>query len=119
MTTAIRLAWQMNRRRAVWCIGLAVLACSSMALSAQQVTQQTPEGWSMSDILTPQNVLSLCVLVYHFGILRQEMRDIQSRLKSIESWRETGAAASFARKDVLEAKLDAIDERLVSIEAKL
>lgn len=73
----------------------------------------------MSDILTPQNVFSLCVLVYHFGILRQEMRDIQSRLKAIESWRETGAGQSFARKDVLEAKLEAIDERLASIEAKL
>ncbi len=116
----MRMVWYENRRRATLSLSLVTLATLSLAASAQQVvTDHVPAaaGWSMSEILTPQNVLSLLVLVFHFGVLRQEMRGMQEQITKLQSWQET-ARLDFARKDVLDAKRDAIHSAVEALTDK-
>lgn len=103
------------RGRVLGLLGVFVVTASQIALSAQAAGTSAPAGWSLPEIVTLPNLASLAVLIYHFGMLRQEFADYKRRLASMEEWRQSGAPDAFASHDAL---ID-IRRRLERIEGKL
>jgi hypothetical protein len=78
------------------------------------------------EFLTPENVLLILVLVGQ-GLmlvtkLSASLSPIERRVQELETWRHEHELAHeeiYVRKDVVGAKLDSIERRLVSLEEKL
>lgn len=115
----IRFGWMQSRRKVIMVAMLCTCAFMSLALSAQEIAEQPKSAWSWDTVLSPQNVFSLAVLIFHFGVLRQEIKDMQARVVKLEKWRDDNAPNEFARKDVLEAQAKAIDSNLTDIKERL
>lgn len=56
---------------------------------------------------TPQNILTVGVLVYHLGMLRSQFNDVQKRLERFEN----NAADLYAPRDETFRRLDQLERR--------
>jgi hypothetical protein len=94
----------------------AVLAFTTLAVAAQSDPAPSGRNWSFADLVTLPNLVSAAILIFHFGALRQELRDLRDRLTKLESFRDDSAPDTYERKDVLAPVLKSIDSRLERIE---
>lgn len=66
--------------------------------------------------LTLSNIVSGVILVYHFGYLRRQIQADHDTLIAVQGelkhYKEVAAPATFARKDVAEEQLAAVNEKL-------
>lgn len=109
-------------RRALWLGALTSLLVCSMAFA-----QAPPpaagggfDGW-LREQFTFSNVIAAAVLVYHFGVLRQQLSAQAETIAALVAWRqrEEGPDGVFARKDVMKATLESIDQQLGAIAHEL
>jgi hypothetical protein len=118
----IRVLWKLKGRVAALTL-MTLGALTSIVLSAQAQTPTAPPSstyaWTLQEPLTPANLISAGVLIFHFGMLRQVLTDLQKRLAKIEAWRDEGAPDTFARQDRTADRLEQIDARLERIEERL
>lgn len=89
-------------------LGLTVLmlficAASVFALSDDAGTQDTSRWF------TPQNILTVGVLVYHLGMLRSQFNEVQKRLERFEN----NATDLYAPKEETFRRLESLERRRI------
>jgi len=90
---------------------LALLVCSAMTIQARLAyAQGTPTGVQGFDAGAwfQQNLLAVAILVFHFGVSWREFLDHRRRIVRLED----DMPKTYVRKDVLDVRLDGIDEEL-------
>jgi len=111
-----------HRRRVTWLLGLALFTVGSLAASAQSVQPSDTVTQMAAEFLTIQNVILVAGLVFHFGLLRQELRQLRADVNDLEAWRQKRPAeadAVYARREVIAEHIASIDRRLGLIEQAL
>lgn len=109
-----QLAWTRYRKRVIRLGALAVLCLATMAFSTAETMAAAEDAgspWTWASLLTPANVMALLTMVFHFGFLVSELRGIQARLLDVDK-----RFLEFARKDVLDARLEAFERRVEHLE---
>ncbi len=114
----MRLLWKLRTRVAI-VAALMVTALMSIVLSAQSTTTVTSTSGLFQELFTLPNILTISVFIFHFGMLRQTIADMRSRMEKLEAWRDEGAPDTFARQDRMGDALRTIAERLDSIDRRL
>ena len=112
--SSIRIVCTRMRRQVAWLVGFMVLVGWSFVVSAQEYNAQpTRSPWA--ELFTIQNLILASGIIFHFGMLRQELTFIRSEIDKLKR----DMPVIYARKDVLAERLDSIDKRLGTIEEKL
>lgn len=63
-----------------------------------------PGGWTIEQVVNLPNILSLGVLIFHLGVVRQQISDIREQLKALPE--------TYARKDLMKKDLEELGRRL-------
>ena len=89
---------QRQLRRSIFVMVLAALAVATRAFAfASDAPTPTPGGWGFEQLVTLPNLLSLSVLIFHLGVVRQQIADIREHLKELPD--------IYARRDVMKSEL--------------
>lgn len=101
---------QRQLRRSLIVVVLVVCAIGSRALQAFTADAPAPPsgGWVLDQLVNIPNILSLCVLIFHLGVVRQQMSDMRERLKDLEE----DLPENYARKDLMRQELDTLKRKL-------
>jgi hypothetical protein len=83
-------------RRQIWMTNAIVGLVAVAGLSGQTVSPQAESAW-----WTPQNIISLGILIYGVGVTVQQSRGVAERLKKLEE----DIPNTYVRKDVFEVRL--------------
>lgn len=97
----------------VWlfCLGMAVVG-----LFAQTDTPLRPEKNWVESWVTPQNLVTLAVLIYGWGVLREQFEEQKRRTDRMEKWRDEVAPKTFASQAVTDERFDHLHARLERVE---
>jgi hypothetical protein len=82
--TTLRALWILRRRQAV-SMG-AFVAFFAISLAAFAPGDPTPGNW-LDHVLTFPNVVAAGTLLFHFGMLRQQLREQDRRIANLEGWK--------------------------------
>lgn len=77
----------------------------TFAIAALARTDDAPPGTAgtgWAALVTPQNIVTVVVLVYGAGMLREQFNDVKRRLEKLEAVIEVTIPETYVRKDVLE-----------------
>jgi len=88
-------------------LGLAFTVFVSTASATQEAIEEGTVGMAL-ELFSIQNIVLIAGLIFHFGLLRQELRELRNRADEIPK--------TYARKDVISESLRDIDRRLTEIE---
>jgi len=73
----------------------------------------------VAELFTVPNIALVLTLVFHFGLLRAELKQLRGDVGDLKVWRDKRIVeedATYARRDVLGEHISSIDRRLGAIE---
>jgi hypothetical protein len=73
-----------------------------------------PPDW-LKDQLTFSNIVSLALLIYHFGFLKSQMETDRARLAKLETFNDEKLPETYVRQDVHETMMRGMDEKLDAV----
>lgn len=94
---------------------LVVFTIALFASMAQAPANPTaPPDW-LKDQLTFSNIVSVALLIYHFGFLKKQMEVDHDRLAKLEKFNDEKLPETYVRQDVHETMMRGMEEKLDAV----